>query len=74
MIATFENGRYPGRRRGNHVAIFLNFTDNGFFVLEQVHGHVQRREIRLDAEKGHAGYFWDPNAYSIVLSTFSGGK
>ncbi len=37
-IATFENGRYPNRPRGNHAAFFLRHGPNGFWVIDQWRG------------------------------------
>jgi len=34
-IATFVNGRYPGRERGNHAAIVLKVMKSGIWVIDQ---------------------------------------
>ncbi|MFN0140053.1 MAG: BPSL0067 family protein [Pyrinomonadaceae bacterium] len=38
VIATMENGRYPGANTGNHVAIFLNFekTSDGKYAMRVI--------------------------------------
>ena len=34
-IATFENGRYPGRDHDNHAAIVLKVMGSGIWVMDQ---------------------------------------
>ncbi len=63
-IATFVGDRYPNKETGNHVADFLHHTDHGIMVLEQIKGHIQRREI---AGPEGSGYFNDPRAYSVIM-------
>ena len=37
-IATFENGRYPGRTHDNHAAIVLRVMSSGIWVMDQWKG------------------------------------
>lgn len=34
-IATFERGRWPGRRKGNHSALYLGQVSDGIYVIDQ---------------------------------------
>lgn len=34
-IANFENGRWPGRSRGNHSAFYLGQVSDGIYVIDQ---------------------------------------
>lgn len=34
-IATFVNGRWPGRPKGNHSAFYLGQVSNGIYVVDQ---------------------------------------
>jgi hypothetical protein len=34
-IANFENGRWPGKARGNHAAFYLGQVSNGIYVVDQ---------------------------------------
>lgn len=34
-IANFENGRWPGKPRGNHSAFYLGQVSNGIYVVDQ---------------------------------------
>ncbi|MCG2585821.1 BPSL0067 family protein [Massilia sp. TS11] len=34
-MATFENGRYPNRSRGNHAAIVVSVIGSGIWVVDQ---------------------------------------
>lgn len=34
-IATFENGRWPGRRTGNHSAFYLGQVSDGIYIIDQ---------------------------------------
>ena len=50
-IATFDNGRYPNRRTGNHAAFYLSQISDGIWVVDQWPGsakkHIERRFIRI---------------------------
>ena len=51
-IATFENGRYPGRDHDNHAAIVLKVMGSGIWVMDQWKGdknrpYIERRLIRI---------------------------
>ena len=60
---TFYGDESTGDEVDAYVAYFLDHTDNGFVVLEQVRGTIQLRAIDRIA----GGYFWDPRAYSVVM-------
>jgi hypothetical protein len=34
-IANFENGRWPGRSRGNHAAFYLGQVSDGIYIVDQ---------------------------------------
>lgn len=34
-IATFEHGKWPGRRKGNHSALYLGQVSDGIYVIDQ---------------------------------------
>jgi hypothetical protein len=34
-IATFVNGRWPGRSKGNHAAFYLGQVSDGIYVIDQ---------------------------------------
>lgn len=34
-IANFENGRWPGRSKGNHSAFYLGQVSDGIYVIDQ---------------------------------------
>lgn len=34
-IATFEHGRYPNRRHGNHAALFVAYAGAALWVMDQ---------------------------------------
>jgi len=41
-IATFENGRWPGRPKGNHAAFYLSQTGTGIWVVDQWNPDVDK--------------------------------
>jgi len=34
-IATFQNGRWPGKSKGNHSAFYLGQVSDGIYVIDQ---------------------------------------
>jgi hypothetical protein len=72
-IATFENGRYPGRSSGNHAAFFLAYGGAGIWVIDQwaheTKTKVERRFIH-PARPRKDGTFADPSnsaqAFSVI--------
>jgi RHS repeat-associated protein len=52
---------YP---HGNHAAFFLQFTQKGFLVYEQVNKHLQV----VEKFWGEGGYYRNANAYYVVLT------
>jgi RHS repeat-associated protein len=65
IASGWKDGYYPNYYpTGNHAAIFLGFTSNGFRVFEQVHGQLQ---IVTKTTNG-SGYYSNANAYNVVLT------
>ncbi|HEY3103764.1 MAG TPA: BPSL0067 family protein, partial [Pyrinomonadaceae bacterium] len=65
IISGFDaNGKYRSLDKGNHAAIFLKASADGkgFWVWEQIHGTIQKREIR----NSNGGYFSNPNRYAVL--------
>jgi hypothetical protein len=44
-IATFENGRWPGKAKGNHAAFYLSQTSTGIWVVDQWNLDTAKRTI-----------------------------
>lgn len=61
-IATFENGRYPNRRTGNHAAFFMAKVNNRLWVMEQWKGMiaVRSRDLIMKPQKPD-GTWQDPS-------------
>lgn len=73
-IATFENGRYPNRAHGNHVAFYLGQAPNGIYVMDQWNdpgrkARISRRYIRAKG-KNKSGKYIKPSdnadAFSVI--------
>lgn len=45
-IANFENGRWPGRSKGNHSAFYLGQVSDGIYVVDQW-PNVEKRKISI---------------------------
>lgn len=73
-IATFENGRYPNRAHGNHVAFYLGQAPNGIYVIDQWNDPVRKPKIskRYIRAKGRnsSGKYIEPSdnadAFSVI--------
>lgn len=65
-IATFENGKYPNQRHGNHAAIYISQDSKGIQVYDQWLGKEQMpihvRTIRWGGEDPSD----DGNAFSVI--------
>jgi hypothetical protein len=63
-IATFENGRYPGRASGNHAAFYSSQVSDGIWVVDQWRGRgkreVSKRFIKVKRVLPN-GKFEDPS-------------
>lgn len=74
-IATFENGRYPGRDYDNHAAIVLKVMGSGIWVMDQWNGDknrpfIERRLIRVPAPHKHRkadGRFMTPSDNALAF-------
>ncbi len=73
-IATFENGRYPHRRTGQHAALFVSSAGAGIWVMDQWKNdpHKPVVSLRHIARKGKTkdGKWKDPSnnaeAFSVI--------
>ncbi len=74
-IATFVNGMYPNKNKGNRAAYFLHQTVNGYFVMDQwtndkLKAFVSKRLIRAKGKQNRDGTWPDAVdnafAYSII--------
>lgn len=77
-IATFENGRYPGRDHDNHAAIVLSVLASGIWVMDQWANDknrpwIERRFIRIPPpheQRNQDGSFRRPSdnalAYYVI--------
>jgi hypothetical protein len=73
-IATFVNGRYPGKSTGNHSAFYLGQVSDGIYVVDQWPDMVKKPRIskRFIRSKGKKkdGSFVDPSdnadAFSVI--------
>ena len=74
-IATFEDGKYPNKKTGNHAALYLYQVSDGIYVVDQSPGDpfqkpgISQRYIpRLGKDK--AGRFINPSnnadAFSVI--------
>lgn len=70
-IATFENGRYPNRPRGNHAAIFVAYAGASIWVIDQWIGPrktvADKRLIRIGLRRAD-GSFLEPSNASDAFS------
>jgi hypothetical protein len=72
-IATFVNGRYPNRSRGNHAAFYMGEGIGGIYVMDQWKnkdgGTISKRFIQ-SLGKDKAGRFIRPSnnadAFSVI--------
>lgn len=67
VIATFENGRYPNRSRGNHAAIFVRAVPGGIEVFDQWFGHAPSARTLKFGHAPERGAAQRPELYSVVL-------
>lgn len=52
-IANFENGRWPGRSKGNHSAFYLGQVSDGIYVVDQWPSPEKKNiSIRFIRKKG----------------------
>lgn len=52
-IANFENGRWPGRSKGNHSAFYLGQVSDGIYVVDQWPSPEKKNiSIRFIGKKG----------------------
>jgi hypothetical protein len=74
-IATFEDGKYPNKKTGNHAAFYLYQVSDGIYVVDQWPGDTiqkpsisQRYIPRLGKDKN--GKFINPSnnadAFSVI--------
>jgi hypothetical protein len=73
-IATFVDGRYPGRSTGNHAAFYLGQVSDGIYVVDQwpnmqMKPKITKRFIRAKG-RNKDGSFIDPSdnadAFSVI--------
>jgi hypothetical protein len=73
-IATFVDGRYPGKSRGNHSAFYLGQVSDGIYVVDQwpdmaMKPKISKRFIRAKGRKKDGSYV-DPSdnasAFSVI--------
>ncbi|NML61626.1 BPSL0067 family protein [Massilia sp. RP-1-19] len=74
-IATFEDGRYPNKKTGNHTALYLYQVSDGIYVVDQWPGDtVQKPNISQryipGLGKDESGKFINPSnnadAFSVI--------
>lgn len=69
-IANFENGRWPGRAHGNHLAFYLGQVSDGIYILDQWPGKpaIGQRSVRRKG-KNAKGKFINPtdNADAVFV-------
>jgi hypothetical protein len=73
-IATFEDGRYPHRRTGQHAAFFVSSAGAGIWVMDQWKNDPRKPVVSLRhiARKGKTkdGKWKDPSnnaeAFSVI--------
>lgn len=69
-IATFFNGKFPHLDTGQHAAIFLSYSGNGFWVIEQHKKSktitLRRIEVPRNGQRRADGTF--PNASNNALA------
>jgi hypothetical protein len=66
-IATFEDGKYPNHKHGNHAAFFLQHGGAGFWVMDQWRSKVfiDKRYIARRPEKD--GKLTDPSNNALAF-------
>jgi hypothetical protein len=70
-IATFVNGRYPNKPKGNHAALYVSQDKHGLWVVDQYFGSggIHKRLLRFKG-KAQDGSFVDPSnngdAFSVI--------
>ncbi len=71
-IATFEDGFYPNRNYGNHVAYYISQTDKGIRVMDQWLGkkRISSRTLAFRGKRAD-GTYPDPSnngdAFSVIM-------
>jgi len=70
--ATFVDGRYPNRPRGNHAAIVLRVMPGGIWVVDQWRGKggIAARLIRIPPprkQRNKDGSFVDPSNNALAF-------
>ena len=68
-VATFEDGFYPNRSHGNHVAYYLGQTSTGIQVMDQWAGRasISSRTMKFMGKKADGKYV-DPSNNGDALS------
>ncbi len=72
-IATFEKGRWPGKPKGNHAALYIGQASDGIYVLDQWNdeeGKKKKMEIRKIWVKPRLsnGRFINPSDNALAFS------
>lgn len=72
-IATFVNGRWPGKPHGNHAAFYLGQVSDGIYVIDQwtTSGspYIQMRFIRVKKRNADGTYLTPSDnaaAFSVI--------
>jgi hypothetical protein len=78
-LATFEDGFYPNRKTGNHVAYYISQDARGITVMDQFEGkdEISSRVMLFKGKKSN-GLFHDPSnngdALSVIMKKMSKRK
>lgn len=71
-IATFENGRWPGRATGNHAALYIGQDSTAIYVVDQWNKGDTLKKIRLRRVVKKPlkadGSFFDPSSNALPFS------
>ncbi len=72
-IATFVNGRWPGKPKGNHSAFYLGQVSDGIYVIDQWPAPTKKtisiRFIRKKRRNSDGSYYNptdDADAFSLI--------
>lgn len=66
-IATFEGGRYPGRKSGNHAAVYISHDETGIEVYDQWVGRpIGKRRIQFYAKGDMSNPSNNGNCFYVI--------
>lgn len=72
-IATFVNGRWPGKSKGNHAAFYLGQVSDGIYVIDQwddaKKATISKRFIQIKGKDKDGNYIRpsdNADAFSVI--------